>query len=87
MTPSIPAILVKSVLPNASAADNKKNSMDRLAKTNISPTLVLSVPKNIRRVKRPHINKYAAMDIDVGAAPKPTLGAIRRKTSDSQNNP
>jgi membrane-bound ClpP family serine protease len=35
-------------------------------KTNCSARLALSVPKNIAKLKRPHIKKYAPMAVPVG---------------------
>jgi len=38
---------------------SRKNSIDRLIKINCSARFFLSAPKNIMKVKSPHMKKYA----------------------------
>ena len=43
-------------------AASRKKRMNREPKTNISAPLSLNVPTNMRRVKRPHMKRYAASE-------------------------
>ena len=47
-----------------------KNSMNKLPNTNCNARLAFSVPKNMPKVKMPHIMKYAANE-DVDGPAKP----------------
>ena len=63
MMPSMPVNVLKVIEPDMtgllvnSLIVNIKNSSDKLPKTNCSARLALSVPKNIAKVKIPHITK------------------------------
>ena len=65
----------------------RKNSIARLMKTNCRALLAFNVPKNIIRVKSPHMNRYAAIPALSGAKAGVSVGSRIRKTSDIQNKP
>ena len=66
MTPSMPVNVLNVIDPvrtgllvNSRIA-NMKNSIVKLPKTNCNARLAFNVPKNMPKVKIPHIIKYAA---------------------------
>lgn len=77
-------------LPIKSRAVNKKNRTNRLPKTICSALFALRVPKNIAKVNSPHMKKYAAIAVSVGAEmpeKKDSLGKTNSATKDHQKRP
>ena len=65
--------------------------MNKLPNTNCNARLAFNVPKNIAKVKMPHIKKYAAIEDAVGAA-KPgdiqdSFGRQAEELRDHQKKP
>ncbi len=96
MMPSMPVRLPKVNSPNSvglpvkSLIVNMKNRIAKLMNTNCKARFVLSVPKNIVKVNNPHMKKYAAIAVSVGAVSPVNielLGKTRRSTSDHQKSP
>jgi len=96
MTPSMPVRLLKVNVPNSvglpvnSLIVNMKKRIAKLMNTNCKARFVLSVPKNITNVNSPHMRKYAAIAISVGALNPvniEVLGRTRRSTRDHQKSP
>ena len=81
----------KSVgLPVSSLMVSMKNRIVKLMNTNCRARFALSVPKNIAKVNNPHMKKYAAIAVSVGALnPEKSalLGKTRRSTRDHQKSP
>ncbi len=75
MTPSMPTNVLNVMEPDMtgllvnSLIANIKNSMDKLPNTNCKARLAFNVPKNMPKVKIPHIMKYAANEDEEGAKP------------------
>jgi hypothetical protein len=96
MTPSMPVIVLNVTVPNRTGLPvnslivNMKNSIAKLMNTNCKARLAFNVHKNIAKVKIPHIRKYAAIAVSVGAlspVKNVTLGRTRRMTRDHQKKP
>ena len=90
MIPSKPVIMPKVALPVKSLAVSKKKSIAKLANTNCRARFFLKVPKNIAKVKKPHIKKYAAIAVSEGEftpAKMEVLGRSIRNTRDHQKSP
>lgn len=61
--PSYPVIVAKSVFPVNTLVVGKKKSMARFINTNHAALFAFSVPKDIMKVNKPHIKKYAAIAV------------------------
>ena len=89
--PSIPVIVCKSGFPVSFTAVSKKNRTVKLPKTNCTARLALNVPQNIKSVNIPHMKKYAAIAVSLGAVvagdSNVKLGSSSKMTRDHQNNP
>ena len=72
MTPSMPVIVLNVTFPKRtgllvnSLVINMKNSIVKLPNTNCKARLAFNVPKNMAKVKIPHIRKYAANEDEDG---------------------
>jgi len=96
MTPSMPVRLLKVKFPNSvglfvkSLIVSMKKRIAKLMNTNCNARFFLSVPKNIANVNSPHMKKYAAIAVSVGAfnpVKSDVLGRTRRSTRDHQKSP
>ena len=75
MIPTMPVNVLNVMEPDMtgflviSRIANIKNNMNKLPNTNCSARLAFNVPKNMPKVKIPHIMKYAAKEDADGAKP------------------
>ena len=83
----MPAIFVNITFPANCAIANIKNSIVRLMNTNCNARLTFSVPKNVARVKMPHIMKYDAIEAADGATNPVIFGRTKSTTRLHQNKP
>ena len=93
MIPTIPVIVLKVIDPDStglcvkSLIASMKNRSVKLENTNCNARLAFNVPKNIAKVKIPHIMKYAAVEGGEGALKPVNFGRIKSKTRLHQKRP
>ncbi len=87
MMPQYPAIVIRSALLYTFPKAKRMNNRARLPNTNPSAFDDLSAIGKSTNVNTPHRNKYAAIEAESAALPRPSAGNRTIITKDNQKAP